>query len=971
MVVYSLVGTMRQISIFLVIVWSLGAAEPEPDPRELPRIPHTLAKDARTTLTVKEGYDLQLVAAEPLVADPIAMSFDAMGRLYVVEMIGYSERQNADAGRIRLLEDTNRDGKFDKSTIFAQGLAWPTAVITYDGGVFIGVTPKILYLKDTNGDGKADINRTVFEGFGTGRSRLNVQAMFNSFRWGLDNRIHGATSYMGGKVKDKTGKTVSLSSRNFSFNPHTMELRSEGISAQHGMSFDDYGRQFVCSNSSHIMALMYPSRYAGRNKHYAMPSQRVGVAVDGGSAPVFRLSPDEPWRIVRTRWRVAKAVRGPVEGGGRVSGYFTAATGITIYRGDALGAGFKGNAFIADTGSNLIHRKLLHYDGIQPIARRPKDELNLEFAASTDNWFRPVQFANAPDGCLYVADMYRETIEHPWSIPESIKKYLDLNSGNDRGRIWRIAPKGFKPPQRALPGKVKTAQLVELLAHANGWTRECAARLIYERQDKAIVPDLKKLVADINKPLGQIHALWALRGLGELRKEHVLQAMEKTKPEVRVQAMILAEDFSDQPEVRHTVYAQVSQSNKRVLYQLALTASLFPESDSRKIALAMILAKADGDRWIEAAVMNACTDNLENMWIAMHNAPSVSASAKVEFLKLIGRRNKPEEVAKAVMVIARRPPNSQTIAWVNALGKAVRSLPELEKEALRWLSVPAEEKSDAELIAAMTLVLRQGYQIASPALMNAARSRKSESVQVAIVQSLSKFSDPRVGNDLLNLWSEASGRVRAEILVALMIRSERIESLLAALEKNTVAKSDIPASILATLRSQKESGIRSRVTKLFGTPAKIKSRNQVLAEFQPALKLKGDAANGKTVFTQRCALCHRSVKEGNILGPDLVTVKANGAEKLLVSILDPNREVAANYMAYDVALKNGTTHTGILGDETTTHIRIKLPLGQQILLPRSDVKSMSSGGKSLMPEGLEAGVTTQQMADLLAFIGDL
>ncbi len=242
---------------------------------------------------------------------------------------------------------------------------------------------------------------------------------------------------------------------------------------------------------------------------------------------------------------------------------------------------------------------------------------------------------------------------------------------------------------------------------------------------------------------------------------------------------------------------------------------------------------------------------------------------------------------------------------------------------------------------------------------------------MAIVQSLSKFSEPKVGNDLLSLWPKTSGRVRAEILAALMTRPERVLALLTALEKNEVLRSDIPASTLNTLRSQKDSGMTARVTKLFGAPEKIKSRAQILTEFQPTLKLKGNATSGKTVFTQRCALCHRSVKEGNLLGPDLVTVKANGEEKLLISILDPNREVAANYMAYDVALKNGTTHTGLLGDETTTHIRIKLPLGQQVLLPRAEVKSMSSGGKSLMPEGLEAGVTHQQMADLLAFITGL
>ena len=968
MALYPCLQAMKAHLLLLFPALTLLAADPEPDPKELPRIPHTPAKDARKTLTVKEGYDLQLAAAEPLVADPIAMSFDAMGRLYVVEMIGYSEHQDANAGRIRLLEDADRDGKFEKSSVFAQGLAWPTAVITYDGGVFVGVTPKILYLKDTNGDGKADISRTVFEGFGTGRSRLNVQAMFNSFRWGLDNRIHGATSSMGGKVKDGTGKSVSLSGRNFSFNPRTMELRSEGSSAQHGMSFDDYGRQFICSNSSHIMALMYPSRYSGRNKHYAMPSQRVSVAVDGGSAPVFRLSPDEPWRIVRTRWRVAKAVRGPVEGGGRVSGYFTAATGITIYRGDALGEDFLGNAFIADTGSNLIHRKRLHYDGVQPVARRPKGEEKREFVASTDNWFRPVQFANAPDGCLYVADMYRETIEHPWSIPESIKKYLDLDSGNDRGRIWRIAPKGFKPPKRKLPGKVKTAQLVELLDHPNGWTRNCAARLIYERQDKSIVPALTKLAAESQSSLGRIHALWALNGLDALKKEHVLQALEGGKSEVRTQAMILAEHFADQAEVTKEVYAQVSHSDKHILYQLALTASRLPESDSKKLALAKALGKAGGDRWIEAAVMNASTVDLGNMWVAMHGAPTVSAAAKIEFLKLIGRRNRPEEVAKAVLVIARRPPNAGTIAWMNALGKASSRLPGLEKEALHWLTLPAREKPDAELISAMKLVVRQGYEVAAPALLDAARNRKSDAVRVAVVQSLAQFQKPQVGSDLLSLWPKASSRVRAEIMAAMVTRADRIAALLTALEKKVVAKADISASTLNTLRVQKDGAFQSRVTKLFGAPVKTKTRQQVINEYLPSLKLKGNAAKGKVIYTQRCAMCHRYGKEGFALGPDLVTIKTTGREKILTNFINPNRELTANYVAYVITTIGGEEIVGLLGDETTTHVRVKLPLGQERLLPRTQVKGMRSLGQSIMPAGLEAGLTKQQIADLLEFI---
>jgi len=692
------------------------------------------------------------------------------------------------------------------------------------------------------------------------------------------------------------------------------------------------------------------------------------VAADGAAAPVFRLSPDEPWRIVRTRWRIAKAVRGPVEGGGRVSGYFTAATGITIYRGDALRKTFRGNAVIADAGSNLIHRKLLRYNGVQPVAGRPKDEQKREFVASTDNWFRPVQFANAPDGCLYVADMYRETIEHPWSIPESIKKHLDLNSGNDRGRIWRIAPKGFNPPKRALPGKVKTAQLVDLLAHDNGWTRETAARLIYERQDKSIVPALERFAVNAKSSYGRLHSLHALHGLGALKATLVLKALKDANADVRIQAMILAEDFPDDSKVAKAVYAQVDQSSKHVLYQLALTASRLPDSDHKKIALAMALGKAGGDRWIEAVVMNAFTNDLGNMWVAMHGAPTVSASAKIEFLKLIGRRNRPEEVAKAVLVIARRPPNAETIEWLNALGNAGGRLPALEKEALRWMSLSVKKKPDVELIPAMGLVARQGYAVTAPALLGAARERKSDAVRVAVVQSLAKFHEANVAGDLLGLWPMGSGRVRAEILAALVTRPERVGSLLAALEQGVVAKKDVPASTVDALRAQKNGGLRARAVKIFGAAVKTKSRAEVVAEYLPALKLKGNAAKGKVIYTQRCSMCHRSGKEGFALGPDLVTLKTTGKENILTNFINPNREVPANFVAYVIATKSGESIVGLLGDETTTHVRIRLPLGQERLLPRTQVKGMRSLGQSIMPAGLEAGLTKQQMADLLEFI---
>src|SRR5882724_2733951 len=465
---------MKCVSSFLLLLAVFGclstgwSAEPTVSSNDLPRFPAVEPKDALKTFEVKKGFHLELAASEPTLASPIALSIDENGRMFVVEMIDYSERREEvpHLGRIRMLEDTDGDGVYDKSTVYADNLAWPTAVFCYGGGIFVAATPDILYLKDTNGDGKADTREVVFTGFAEGVKRINVQAMLNTFIWGLDNRIHGATSGNGGAIKSlkhPDSKILDLHGRDFVIDPRTMTVTSEAGGGQHGLSFDDSGRRFACNNSDHIRFFVYDDRYAARNPFYSMPAPLASIAVDGPAAEVYRISPEEPWRVIRTRWRVAGLVGGPIEGGGRASGYFTGATGTTIYRGNAFPREFLDNAFVGDAGGNLVHRKVLLPDGVGLKAQRPADEEQVEFIA------------------------------HPWSLPENIKKFLDLNSGNDRGRIYRIAPDGFKQPKLPPLGKASTSELVATLENPNGWHRDTAARLFYERQDKAAVEPLTSI----------------------------------------------------------------------------------------------------------------------------------------------------------------------------------------------------------------------------------------------------------------------------------------------------------------------------------------------------------------------------------------------------------------------------------------------------------------------------------------------
>ena len=565
---------------------------------QLPRIPPTGPGDSLKSFQVRDGFKVELVAAEPLVMDPIAGAFDEAGRLFVVEMRGYSENAKERLGRVRLLTDNDGDGRFDSVTTYLDRLSWPTAVACYRGGILVGAAPDILYAKDSDGDGVADERRKVFTGFGRG----NVQGLLNTFKWGIDNRIHGATSTSGGTVKavgKDDAQAVRLHRRDFAINPLRMSLSPTTGGGQHGLSFDAWGRKFVCANSSHLQFVLIEDHYLARFAGARAPASRTSIAADGPQAEVFRASQVEPWRLVRTRLRVSGKVRGPVEGGGRPAGYFTGATGVTIYRGDAWPEEYHGNAFIGDVGSNLVHRKYLTPKGISFLGRRGEQA---EFLSSTDNWFRPVQFLNTPDGTLYVLDMYREVIEHPKSLPPMIKKHLDLNSGRNRGRIYRIVPDDFERPKTRSLANWTTVGLVKFLEHPNGWHRQTAARLLYERQDATAVPVLEKLADESESPLGRMHALWSLGGLNALTEKTVLRRLKDKEPEVRENAARLADAFAQKSvPVRQALFGLTKDLNIRIRYQAVLSIASIRTEDVDTVIDAVL--KAEKDPWLRFAAM--------------------------------------------------------------------------------------------------------------------------------------------------------------------------------------------------------------------------------------------------------------------------------------------------------------------------------------------------------------------------------
>ena len=977
--------------VILCLGWNLASAA-EPEVRELAKIPPTPPEKALATFRVKPGFHAELAAAEPLVMDPVALAFDENGRLYVAEMRDYSERREERLGRIRLLEDVDGDGRFDKSTVFADQLAWPTAVICYDGGIFVCATPDIFYLKDTNGDGVADEKRVVFTGLGQGVDRLNVQRLPNSFNWGLDNRIHGANGGNGGSLvavgAGLKSKPLELRGSDFSFDPRTLEIRLENGGGQNGLSFDNRGRKFVCSNSSHLQALMYEERYSARNPRFILPHALVDIAVDGPAAEVYRISPDEPWRVLRTQWRVAGLVPGPIEGGGRPSGYFTGATGATIYRGNAFPEDFMEDAFVADCGSNLVHRKKVRRDGVGFKAERPADEQKVEFLASTDNWFRPVQFANAPDGTLYFADMYREVIEHPWSLPDSLKKHLDLNSGNDRGRIYRLVPDGFKQPPLPHLGRLGIAELVATLEHRNGWHRDTAQRLLYERQDPAAAPELKRLIRGSKSPLARLHALHALRSQSALTSSELTAALSDGDEAVRQHAVRLSEELLLARETGSELVARklidlADDPSLLVRYQLAFTLGQDWSHPDQPKALAKILRRDAGDHWVESAVLSSLKEGAAAVLATLaaderFRSGGSGVSLLGRLAGLVAASGRPEEVAAVLQSLAGASEAGFRFSLLGAVTAGLRRAghapekfiaPDQIKPVLQEAGTIAleDQKPESLRIAAVRLLGAWPESSARPGLLSLLEPKHPGSLQSAALSALQSLGTPTFGQDLLERWPQFTPGLRTEVLQVLLKRKERIAELFEALDKGRLHPSDLSAAQLAFLRSHPDAVTRQRANRLLGAVAET-DRAQIIEALLPALNLRGELGHGGAIFASRCASCHRFGGSGPTLGPDLVTAKSMGKEKLLINLLDPNREVAPGFLSYLVETKDGESFTGIIGDETGASLTLKQPDGLENSILRSNIRSIQSQGRSAMPEGLEAGLSQQDIADLLEFI---
>src|ERR1051325_3904873 len=439
------------------ILWSSGfigaVCAADKDPLEFP--PPKSPQESLACIRTREGLQVELGAAEPLIVDPVAIDWGPDGKLWVVEMRDYPMGMDGNwkpGSRIKFLEDTNGDGVYDKATVFLDNLPFATGVTAWRKGALVCTAPDVLYAECTKGTGYADRVEKLFTGFATG----NYQARVNSLSLGLDNWIYGANGLLGGVIKGQARPIeVDIRGRDFRVNPDTGVFEPESGLTQQGRARDDWGEWFGCDNSTAAWHYPIHDYYLRRNPYVVAPTPRIAIAAGANGNLLYPIS------------RTLERFNNPASVNRVTSG-----CGIGVCRDSLFGDQFYGNLFLCEPVHNLVHRMVLEPDGLTFKAVRAANEQKSEFLASRDNWFRPVQMRTGPDGAIWVVDMYRFVIEHPrWIPPERLAK-LDPRAGDDKGRIYRVYPKGQElRPIRDLT-KLSPAKLAALLDTPNGMERD-------------------------------------------------------------------------------------------------------------------------------------------------------------------------------------------------------------------------------------------------------------------------------------------------------------------------------------------------------------------------------------------------------------------------------------------------------------------------------------------------------------------
>jgi putative membrane-bound dehydrogenase-like protein len=949
--------------------------------------------DALKSFRLSEDFRVELFAAEPDVMDPVDMSFDEDGRAYVLEMRDLPDDPPSGKparGRVKLLEDVDGDGKADKSVLFAEDLIQSSGLMTWQGGVIACAAPNIWFLKDTNGDGKADVRELWFTGF----YNKNPEGHITNPRLGPDNWIYLSNSGNEGSItspKNPKHPAVQVRGNDFRFDPITFDFEPASGSAQYGATFDDWGNRFISQNTTHLRHVVLPRPYLARS-----PLLDVGNVwsdpYEGYPRKMYPATPPQEWRVIRTKLRNERFAELKSSRTEILQGYFTGAAGGTMYSGDAWPEQYKGSIFTGDVSGNLVRRDILTPDGVTFKARPAKE--GVEFLVSTDQWFRPTNFTNAPDGNLYMMDMQRQVIETPLSIPEELRKSIDFYKGDTLGRVYRIVPNQprVKRPLRTDFAGKSPAALVGYLEHPNGWHRVTAQRRLLEERDRSVGPALRELASRSQSAQARLLSLYLLRTMKLLDQPTVQAALKDPRPEIRYHAIAMAEEY---PALERDVLTLVKDPHPRVQMQLALSLGNFTSAAARG-AVVQIAATNIKDRWIRMSALSSAAGAPVEFYQALSaRGVEVPKDLLASIGGLVGTRKSPSEIQAFITRLPKRESAEEGLRGLATGLRLVgaRQLPGTGIEAAlsshlnagvdaawdvaRFFELKSLiDRASKEAIAAETpagkralaVTALRGAQpaVALPLLARVLDSNPPAEVQTAAVLSLSSFDDPKVGPALLRHWRAYSPEARTKAVGALLAQKSRVPLLLDAIEKQQVELAMIEVGARNRLLESSDRAIVERARKIFQSVGG--DRAKVVAKFKDVLDLQGDARAGKTTFDENCARCHLPRKQGGRVGPDLSGINVKSKDELLEAILNPSAAIEPRFVNYLVTTKDGRMYDGVLSSETAGALTLRGGSEEDVTILRANISEIRASTISLMPEDIEKSMKKQDIANVISYL---
>ncbi|MES2796237.1 MAG: PVC-type heme-binding CxxCH protein [Bacteroidota bacterium] len=968
----------------------------------------TKEKSEVDSFEIMEGFQIELVAIEPLVKDPVAMEIDEDGNWYVVEMPGYP-LDLSKTGKVNKLIDTNGDGEPDKSIVFADNLTLPTGIMKWKKGIIVTDAPDVIYFEDTNGDNIADKKEVIITGF----SLSNPQHNMNNPKFGLDNWIYighsGAiNSFAYESVFPDKGSEIRYpnkpnakqlnqngNGKNVRFKPDSDELESLSGETQFGHTTDPWGHRFYTDNANHLFHEVIDARYSTLNPNLAISDAMEKIPDHGNAAEVFPITENPNHQLLTD------------------VGIITSSCGITWYDGGAFGKEFNNISFIAEPVHNLVHADIITENGATFTGKRLLEKK--EFLASKDPWFRPVNFYVGPDGALYIIDYYRQIVEHPEWMSDEINQSGALYNGTTKGRIYRVSLKNSSKMNWLgnldLSSK-SSKDLVELLKNNNGWYRKNAQRLLFQRNDQSVATNLENIISG-EKPESKIPALWLLFDWNKLQPKHLIMVLDDQNAGVKENALQLADRLIDKPEFKSNVEfnnALIKLANDpepRVRFQWLCSSAFFNFKELRKLRFEVLNAGIE-DHWTSVAAIAASKGEeqflFESAVLNYRNEESKGKASLFMNLSAALAKSKNRTFFDQTLATAEwwNAPvlNGLSSFWkysgatfeiteadktklLNTFSKTSNS--KLRKSISGLISIVGLPKNQIEIGVIKTkfgsskdisfqedaialLALSKSPDIESK-LINLITGQTTEGLQMAAVEALPENLATKDYNQINKIYKKLKTPVKKEWIKYLITKEIRIPILLSEIEKGNIPQSDLLWVQMVELMNYEETKIRAHARRILSLN---EDRKAVVQNYLAASDRIGNIANGKKIFIENCSVCHQ-IKglEGTDFGPDLSTLKSRNAHSIITEIINPNNSIADKYGMWNISLKNGKNIAGIITSEDSNTIFLKVLGGATQSINKADIKSRIVSKTSAMPNGLENTIKIQDMADLVAFIKGL